>query len=108
MLPSIFAALATWGLFGIEIPVMILCIIVGVCGLVGGVINLLGRGPVWAGALIGLLMALGGYGAVSWWIHGRAGVYKFEMAIAFVIGAAPGFLLQYVLQQILKKRAAAG
>ena len=67
MLPSIFAALATWGLFGIEIPVMILCIIVGVCGLVGGVINLLGRGPVWAGALIGLLMALGGYGAVSWW-----------------------------------------
>jgi hypothetical protein len=107
MIPSILAAMLTWGIFGVEVPVMILCIIVGVCGLIGGVVNIMGRGPIWTGAIIGLFMGLGGYGAVSWWIQGRASVYKFEMAIAFAIGAAPGFLLQYLLQVIMRKRAAA-
>ena len=104
MIPSIVAAMLTWGIFGVQVPIPILCTIVGVCGLAGGVINILGRGPIWAGALIGLMMGLGGYGAVSWWIQGRPSVYKFEMAIAFVIGAAPGFGLQFALQQILRKR----
>jgi len=107
MIPAVGAALITGGIIGIEVPVMILGIIVGVCGLIGGVVNLLGRGPVWAGALIGLVLGLGGYAVVAWWIHGRASVYKFELLIAFAAGAAPGFLLQYVLQQVLRKRARA-
>ena len=103
--PAIVAALISWGMFGIEVPAMILFIAVGVGGLVGGVLNVAGRGPIVAGAAVGLLIALGGYSAVFWWIHGRQSVYTIEAAIAFTLGAAPGFLLQYIIQQILKRRA---
>jgi len=103
--PAIVAALLAWGIFGLQVSPMLLCVVVGICGLVGGVMNLAGRGPVVAGAFIGLLLALGGYGAVFWWIHDRKEVHAYEVAIAFALGAAPGYLLQYVIQQILKKRA---
>jgi hypothetical protein len=102
---AILAALLSWGLFGFEIPATTLFIVVGVAGLVGGALNIAGRGPVWAGAAIDFLIAIGGYGAVFWWIHDRTSVRKFELLLAFVIGAAPGFLIQYVLQQILRKRS---
>jgi hypothetical protein len=105
--PAILAALLAWGIFHVEIPTATLCIIVGVGGLVGGALNILGRGPVAAGAFIGLLIALGGYGAVCWWIHDRRVVQKFELLLAFGVGAAPGFILQYVFQHILKKRSEA-
>jgi hypothetical protein len=105
MIPSVVAGLLTWGIFGVLVPIPILATIVGVCGLAGGIVNILGRGPIWAGALVGLTMGLGGYGAVSWWVHDRPRVYKYEMAIAFIIGAAPGFGLQFALQQILRKRS---
>jgi hypothetical protein len=107
VIPAIVAALLAWGIFGVRISPMLLCIVVGVCGLAGGVMNLAGRGPVVAGAFIGLLIALGAYGAVFLWIHDRQKVRAYEVAIAFALGAAPGFLLQYVIQQILKKRARA-
>ena len=103
--PAILAALLSWGIFPIEIPTQTLCIIVGVGGLAGGALNILGRGPVAAGAFIGLLIALGGYGAVCWWIHDRKSVYKIEMLVAFAVGAAPGFLIQDLFQQILRKRS---
>ncbi len=106
IIPAILAPLFTSGTIPVEVPPMILWSVIGVAGIVGGILNILGRGPVWAGALVGLIMGAGGYGAVSWWCEGKEYVRKFEMVIAFMIGAAPGFLLQYVLQQILKKRAA--
>lgn len=105
VIPAVLAALLSWGIIGVEVPTTVLCIVVAVGGLVGGALNIAGRGPLVAGACIGLLIALGGYGAVCWWIHDRKSVRKFEMIIAFAAGAAPGFLLQYVLQQIVRKRS---
>ena len=48
--------------------------------------------------------ALGAYGASIGWLHGRHSVRKFELMIAFAIGAAPGIGLQWVLQKILRGR----
>ena len=84
---------------------MILGIVVGVCGVIGGVLNLLGRGPVVAGAFIGLIMGLGGYATAYWWINGRQEIYTIEATIAYVVGCIPGFILQAMIQQMLKKRA---
>jgi hypothetical protein len=103
--PALLAALLAWGIIRVEIPFAALCIIVGVGGLAGGALNILGRGPVAVGAFIGLLIALGGYGAVCWWLHDRKVVQKYELLIAFGVGAAPGFILQYVFQRILQKRS---
>ena len=104
LIPSILGAMLAAGFFGIEVSPLILGVIVGVCGLVGGVINIMGRGPIVVGMLVGLVMALGGYGAVFWWVQGKTRVYKFELVIAFAIGAAPGFGLQFLFQKILLKR----
>jgi hypothetical protein len=104
-LPALFAGLITWGIFGVEVSAVTLCIVVGVCGVIGGILNVLGRGPLWAGAILGPVMGLGGYGAVYWWIRGRASAYKFELAIAFALGCAPALGLQRLLQMILRKRA---
>jgi len=104
LIPSILGAMLAADFFGIEVSPMILAVIVGVCGVAGGAINILGRGPIVVGMLVGLIMALGGYGAVFWWIHDRTTVYKYEVAIAFAIGAAPGFGLQFLFQKILLKR----
>ena len=103
--PAILGALFSWGIFGIEVPPTMLWIVVAVCGIVGGAINVHGRGPMLAGAIVGLLMGLGGFGAVFWWVHGRERVQKFEVAIAFLLGAAPGFGCQYFIQYLLRKKA---
>ena len=105
VIPAILAALVLWGVVPVEISPALLFVVVAVFGLAGGAMNLLGRGPVAAGAAVGLVMALGGFGAVYLWIHGRESVRWFEVAIAFVIGAAPGFLLQFVLQRMAAQRA---
>ena len=93
------------GFIPVGIPPLYIFIAVVIGGLVGGYMNILGRGPIWAGMLVGLVMGIGGYGAVYWWMlsHDES-VRKYEVGIAFVIGAAPGFGLQYLLQWILKKR----
>ena len=101
---SVLAALTAWGMFGIEVSGTILCIVVGVCGVAGGAINIAGRGPILAGMIVGPIIGLGGFGAALWWMQGRQSVRKFEISLAFLIGAAPGFLLQYLLQKWLKKQ----
>lgn len=102
--PSILGAMLAGGFFGLEVSPIILAIIVSICGIAGGAINILGRGPIFIGMLVGLTMALGGYGAVLWWISDKTSIRKYELAIAFLIGAAPGFGLQYVFQRIVLKR----
>src|SRR5438045_5888762 len=74
LVPSILGAMLSAGFFGVELPPMILGVIVAVCGLVGGIINILGRGPIAVGMLVGLVMAFGWYGTVYWWINGRTSV----------------------------------
>jgi hypothetical protein len=103
--PAGVGALLLWGIFGISVPPMILWIAAGACGLIGGALNVAGRGPIWAGALVGGLVALGGLGAVSWWIQDRKSVFVFEVMIAFMVGAAPGILLQKGVQHLLRRRA---
>jgi hypothetical protein len=95
-----------WGVMDIQIPVMVFFIIVGIGGLIGGILNILGRGPILAGAFVGILIAVGGYAATYWWIHDRTSVYKWQLIVAWAIGSVPGFIVQYVLQQILRKKAA--
>jgi hypothetical protein len=104
LVPSIIGAMVAGGFFGLDISPMILAPVVGVCGVIGGAINILGRGPILIGMLVGLTMALGGYGTVYWWISDRTSVRKFEIAIAFLIGAAPGYGLQFAFQKIILKR----
>lgn len=95
------------GIMGVELSVVPVCLVMAVCGTIGGTINIWGRGPVAAGEVIGLCIALGGYLATVWWIAGKTSVYKIEIFISFLVGALPGFLLQVGLQKIMKKRAQA-
>jgi hypothetical protein len=103
---AIIAALLTWGMFDLKVDLTILTAVVAVCGVGGGILNVLGRGPIWAGALVGLIIGLGGFGTTCWWIHGHKRAYKFELMLAFLIGSAPGIGLQYLLQKILRRNAA--
>lgn len=98
--PAVLGAMILSGFIPIELPVGVLFVVVAVCGVAGGILNLLGRGPIWIGAITGCLLALGGFGAVYFWINGRESVRKFELGIAFIVGAAPGFLLQMVLAKV--------
>jgi len=108
LVPAILGAIVEAKFFfDIDVPGIIVAGIVAVCGLIGGFINIHGRGPIWAGMIVGLAMALGGYGTVYFWIAQRERVYKGEIALAFVIGAAPGYGLQFLFQKILKKRPVA-
>jgi len=105
VIPTILAALLLWGIIPIKIPILILIVVVVVCGLVGGAMNMYDRGPIAAGAAIGLVMALGGFASVYLWLQGRESVRRFEIAIAFLIGIAPGFLLQFFIQRVIASRA---
>src|ERR1051325_4500508 len=101
--PALCAALLAWGSVSVEVPGMILGIVVGVCGVIGGMLNVAGRGPLWAGAIVGPVLGLGGFCAVFWWAQGRQSAYKYELAIAFLLGCAPGMGLQWLVQQMVKK-----
>jgi hypothetical protein len=103
--PVILAALFSSGMFGVQLSGTLLATVVAIGGVVGGMLNIAGRGPILAGAFVGLVMALGGYVAIYWWIQGRESVRKFEIIIAMVVGMLPGFLLQMGLQALLRKRA---
>src|SRR5436189_4611388 len=95
MIPAILGAVFASGVIGHFISPMIIGAVVGICGIVGGLINLWGRGPMVMGAAIGLVLAVGGYGGVYGWLQVRGGnAYWFECIIAFVIGASPGIGLQ--------------
>lgn len=106
--PSMLGAMLAAGFFGLEVSPLVLGAIVGVCGVVGGAVNIMGRGPIPVGMLVGLTMALGGYGAVFWWISDKTSFRKYELMIAFLIGAAPGFGLQFAFQKFLQKRQQQG
>jgi hypothetical protein len=103
--PVILAALFASGTFGVQLSGTLLVTMVAIGGVVGGILNIAGRGPILAGAFVGLVLALGGYGAVYWWMQGRETVRKFEIIIAMLVGMLPGFLLQMGLQALLRKRA---
>lgn len=101
VLVPLLSALLVAGYLPFTVPGAYLLIAVVVAGLLGGVLNVAGRGPLWAGALVGLIMAVGGFGAVYLWIDGKESVMKLEIGIAFVVGAAPGFILQHFLPRWL-------
>jgi hypothetical protein len=103
-IPAVAAAMLSWGILGIEVPAAILWIVVAICGVAGGVVNIYGRGPIWAGAMTGMVMALGAYAAVFFWLEGRRSVRSYEILAAFVIGALPGWGLQWLLQKLLRKQ----
>ena len=106
--PAIIGALLLWEIIPVTIPVPVLFAIVAICGIVGGIMNIYGRGPIAAGAVIGLVLGLGGFGAVFLWIHKRGENARwFEVALAFMVGAIPGFLLQFIIQRMLGARARA-
>jgi len=46
MVPPIMAAMLPWGVMGVELPVLPTFIVLGVFGIIGGIINLWGRGPI--------------------------------------------------------------
>jgi len=105
-LTAMLAVMLPWGI-GIHPPVLPIAIFVGVCGVAGGVMNVSGRAPLWAGAVVGLTMALGGYGTALWWIQTHEYVNRLEIFLAFTAGVMPGALLQYGIQHLLLKRAEA-
>ena len=108
--PAIASAMLYWGVIPLDQPppLSALLTVVAVCGLVGGVVNILGRGPLPAGAIIGLTMALGGFAVAAWWAQGRESVWWLEIAIAYGVGTIPGFLLQFAIQRMLMSRAEGG
>ena len=109
MIPAIIGAVLESGTFGEVVSPVILAAAIGVCGIIGGLVNLWGRGPVIYGAIIGLFIGLGGYGAVYAWLlfRGDTRIFRGELALAFVIGAAPGFGLQKLFQMLHNKRSQA-
>src|SRR6266850_957888 len=71
--PAIIGALLLWQIIPVEVPTPVLFGAVAICGIVGGIMNIYGRGPIAAGAVVGLVLSLGGFGAVFLWIHKRGG-----------------------------------
>jgi hypothetical protein len=105
VIPTILGGILLY-VAGDYIPAEYIFIVVGLCGLIGGAMNVHGRGPESAGAVVGLIIAMGGLGAVYWWLNFRDAekIWWFEVAIAFVVGAMPGMVAQYVIQKILGVR----
>jgi hypothetical protein len=102
--PALLAALVAWHFLKIPALILILAVIVGVFGVTGGMINVWGRGPIWAGACVGLITSLSGFFTVTWWIHYRQGdAWWIEVVIGFVLGCLPGILVQYLLQKLVLK-----
>jgi hypothetical protein len=98
ILPSISASLLLTDLIPIDVPVGVLFAVVIISGAAGGAINLIGRGPLILGAIVGLAVALGGLSAVYGWLQLRPSVYWLEVALVYFIGTIPGFLLQRAWQ----------
>ena len=103
VIPPVLAAMVLTGRIPITVPVVILFGVAIISGLVGGAINLVGRGPVIIGALVGLVIALGGFVAVYGWSQLRGNLYSLEVPLVFIVGTAPGFLLQRLLQGVVQR-----
>jgi hypothetical protein len=87
-----------------DVPVTVLFIAVAICGLIGGALYVIGRAPVVAGAFIGLVITVGGFGAAYWWSQFRNGPSVYEVAVVTFVGTLPGFLLQRICQRIFARR----
>jgi hypothetical protein len=104
--PAILAAVAAYWVFSIPVVMLVIAAIVAVFGIVGGILNVYGRGPVWCGAIVGIVTSVGGFFTVAWWLHFRKGEgWWIEVIIAFVIGCLPGILVQYLLQKVVRRNA---
>ena len=110
IIPPLLAAFLVAGVIPFNVPVPLLLIVVVICGLVGGTLNLVGRGPLVLGTIMGLVLTLGGFSAVYAWTQVRQGVFwhELEVAAAFFIGTIPGFLLQRLFQHMVAGRTKAG
>jgi hypothetical protein len=103
-IPAVIGAIVMYWTSEMEnFPVEYVFIVVGICGLLGGAVNVYGRGPEAAGAFVGLVMGIGGLLACYYWMQfrdeGRMRIWEFF--IAFVVGAIPGFIVQFAIQRIL-------
>src|SRR5688572_20663977 len=107
--PAVIGALVLYWT-GENFPIEYVFIIVGIFGLIGGAVNVYGRGPEAAGAFVGMVMALGGLIACYWWMDFRAArrMRIWELMIAFVVGAIPGFIVQFAIQRILGWKGTSG
>lgn len=103
--PGLLLALLLFlGVIPITASAGVLFGVTAVCGAVGGGINLIGRGPVVIGALVGLAIAVGGFGAVVGWLHIRPSAFWFEIALVYFAGTLPGFGLQRALQPLVTRQ----
>lgn len=102
--PACLASLAAWKFLSITPIIVFLACVVAVFGIIGGILNVFRRGPVWAGAIVGSITSVAGFLAASWWISFRNGdAWVFEAVIAFVIGCMPGFIVQHLLQKLVRR-----
>ena len=100
VVPPFLSALFIVGTIPIQIPISILLAFIAVCGIVGGAINILERGPLIAGAVAGMTMAVGSFISIFLWILWRGEPYMIELFFPAVLGAIPGSAMQMGLARI--------
>jgi hypothetical protein len=88
-----------------DVPVTVLFVAIAICGLIGGAIYVIGRAPVVAGALVGLAITAGCFGAAYWWSQFRNSPSVYEVAVVAFVGTLPGFLLQRLFQRMFARQA---
>jgi len=71
---------------------------------VGGAIYVIGRAPMAAGAIIGFVIVIGGFGAAYGWSQIRNNSSACEVAMITFVGTLPGFLLQRIFQRKFARR----
>lgn len=108
MLSALLPALFLFGFHFSGIGPAIFFPIVAAGGIAGGAMNVAGRRPLVLGALVGLVTAMGGFAAVYFWTSGRESVNKLVIALAVVLGALPGMVLQYLIRRHLAKKSSGG
>ncbi len=102
------AAMSAGGVLPVILPTNMLWPVVAVCGFVGGMMNIAGRGPIWTGMLYGPATGVGGFLVAYLWIRNRESVYWWQLTLAYIIGAMPGVLLQWLLMKFFCKKPSAG
>lgn len=102
---TVLAIFVSGGVLQNDVPITVLFVAVAIGGLAGGAVYLIGRGPLAAGAIIGLAIAVGGFGAAYWWSQIRNSPSAYEVALVTFVGTLPGFLLQRILQRMFAKQS---